>query len=237
MGFEVHAGDLNPVAVLLNKCNLELAPPWMNCSPINPEDRGRIGGAESWRGTHGLSADIRYYGRVIRERAHAKIGHLYPTAHFATEHGQSEATVIAWIWARTVASPNPAAQGRHVPLVSSFMISRKKGAEVWADPVFDELAQDGWRFLVRTGTPTGEQIEKSRLGRAQVEGATSLLTTSTKELHARCQMIPALSMRAQPFCLRLSLTAPALLAASVRHMGYEHGAACSLRVRFPRWLQ
>jgi putative DNA methylase len=164
MGFEVHSGDLNPVAVLLNRCNLELVPRWVNCPPINRHDRGRIGGTESWRGTHGLSADIRYYGQAIRERAQGEIGHLYPKVRLPKERGGGEAKVIAWIWARTVASPNPAARGRHVPLVSSFMISRKKGAEVWAEPVFDGAALDGWRFVVRTGTPTTEQVEKARLG-------------------------------------------------------------------------
>lgn len=119
MGFEAHAGDLNPVAVLLNKCNLELAPRWADHPPVNPENRKQIGGAESWRGTNGLAADVRYYGRLIRDRARAKLGHLYPTVRLPEDKGGGEANVIAWIWARTVASPNPAAHGRHVPLISN----------------------------------------------------------------------------------------------------------------------
>src|SRR6266540_3959381 len=76
LGFEAHAGDLNPVAVLLNKCNLELAPRWLGFAPVNPEERKRIGGADAWRGTNGLAADVRYYGRLIRARAIERIGHL-----------------------------------------------------------------------------------------------------------------------------------------------------------------
>src|SRR5271157_4480252 len=78
MGFEAHAGDLNPVAVLLNKCNLELAPRWTGSPPVNPVDRETIGGTDSWHGTHGFAADVRYYGSLVRAKAIKSIGHLYP---------------------------------------------------------------------------------------------------------------------------------------------------------------
>jgi putative DNA methylase len=118
MGFEAHAGDLNPVAVLLNKCNLELAPRWANHPPINPEQRRQIGGGAAWRGTDGLAADIRYFGRIVHERTLKKIGHLYPKVRLPKGYKGSDATVIAWIWARTVASPNPATRGAYVLLVA-----------------------------------------------------------------------------------------------------------------------
>ena len=152
LGFEAHAGDLNPVAVLLNKCNLELAPRWANRPPVNPEDRGRIGGADSWYGTHGLAADVRHYGKIIRDCALAKIGHLYPKAKLPKEYGGGEANVIAWIWARTVASPNPAAQGKHIPLISTFWLSSKKGREAWLEPIVDKIAGT-YHFDVCTGSP------------------------------------------------------------------------------------
>ncbi len=49
LGFEAHAADLNPVAVLLNKCNLEIAPRWANHPPVNPEDRGNYLGTRASR--------------------------------------------------------------------------------------------------------------------------------------------------------------------------------------------
>lgn len=168
LGFEAHAGDLNPVAVLLNKCNLELAPRWSGQPPVNPEDRNRIGGTQSWRGTHGIAADVRYYGRRIRSRALEKIGHLYPKVRLPREYGGGEATVIAWIWARTVASPNPAARGAHVPLISTYWLSSKKGSEVWLEPVVDK-AKGTWCFNVQTGAPTDRNGIKAgtKTGRAQ----------------------------------------------------------------------
>jgi putative DNA methylase len=164
MGFEAHAGDLNPVAVLLNKCNLQLAPRWTDHPPVNPEERGQIGAAEGWRGTHGLAADIHHYGRVIGERAGRTIGHLYPKVRLPKEHGGSEADVIAWVWVRTVASPNPAAEGKHVPTASSFVLSSKGRSTVWIEPIRDNRAQDGWRFEVHTGVATREQMARARLG-------------------------------------------------------------------------
>ncbi len=165
LGFESHAADLNPVAVLLNKCNLELAPRWTDSPPVNPEDRKRIGGSDSWRGTHGLAADVRYYGSLVRDRAQKQIGHLYPKARLPNEYGRTEANVIAWIWARTVASPDPAAQGKHVPLISTFVLSTKEGAQGWLEPQVDKMAGT-YRLVVRNGAPN----DRSALGTGTKSG-------------------------------------------------------------------
>lgn len=178
LGFEAYAGDQNPVAVLLNKVYLEITPRWTDYPPVNPEDRRKIGGTGGWRGATGLAADVRYYGRVILERAREKIGHLYPpvrvTDEMAAEHPHlkpyvgKELPVIAWIWARTVPSPNPAVRGAHVPLMSTFWLSSKKGSEAWLEPVVDR-AQNTWRFRVRTGVPKDREAVKAgtKTGRAQ----------------------------------------------------------------------
>jgi len=162
LGSEAHAGDLNPVAVLLNKCTLEFAPRWAARSPVNPEDRKTIGSTHGWQGANGLAADVRHYGRIILERAREKIGYLYPPAAVTREMADGrpdlrpyigkDLPVIAWIWARTVASPNPAAREAHVPLMSTFWLSSKKGSEAWLEPIVDRAA-GAWRFAVRTGAP------------------------------------------------------------------------------------
>nr|MBC8362985.1 DUF1156 domain-containing protein [Candidatus Desulfatibia profunda] len=152
LGFEAHAGDLNPVAVLLNKCNLEIAPRWAGHPPINPESRKKIGNNAGWKGTRGLAEDVRYYGRLIRKRVIAKIGHLYPKVTLPKEHGGGEANVIAWIWARTVSSPDPSTKGEKVPLISTFWLSNKKGNFVWLEPIIDKSAGI-YHFKVRSGTP------------------------------------------------------------------------------------
>jgi len=178
LGMEAYAGDINPVAVLLCKCYLELVPRWAGRPPVNPQDRADLGGTKSWSGSAGLAADVRYYGRVILERARQKIGHLYPpvkvTAEMAAEHPHlrpyvgKELPVIAWIWARTVPSPNPAVHGAPVPLMSTFWLSSKKGSEAWLEPVVDRATRT-WRFRVRTGAPPDREAVKAgtKTGRAQ----------------------------------------------------------------------
>ena len=164
LGFKAHAADLNPVAILLNKCNLELAPRWVGHPPVSPEDLRGIGGTKSWRGTNGIAADVRYYGKLIRERAEKKIGKIYPKVRLPETHGGGNANVIAWLWTRTVASPNPAAHGKHVPLVSSFMLATSGEIQFWAELKKDDAKPNGWRFEVKTGHLTKEEITKAKLG-------------------------------------------------------------------------
>lgn len=152
LGFEAHAADLNPVAVLLNKCNLELVPRWLDYPPVNPGSRKGMFDQSGWAGARGLAEDVRYYGRLIRERAIAKIGHLYPKVKLPKEYGGREVNVIAWLWARTVASPNPAVQGAHIPLISTYWLSSKKGQLAWLQPIV-EKDKHSYRFEVHTGSP------------------------------------------------------------------------------------
>ncbi len=161
LGLEAYASDLNPVAVLINKAMIEIPPRFAGMPPVNPEARRKFGGASgSWRGATGLAEDVRYYGEWMRREAEKRIGHLYPpvevTAEMAHERpdlkqyvGQ-KLTVIAWIWARTVKSPNPAFADIEVPLASTWMLSTKKGKEAYVRPVIDER---GYRIRVWNGVP------------------------------------------------------------------------------------
>ena len=164
LGFEAHAGDLNPVAVLLNKCNLEIAPRWKDHPPVNPEERERIAGGEAWRGNDGLTNDVRYYGKLIRERAKKKIGFLYPAVALPNEFGGGDANVIAWIWCRTVASPNPASQGKHVPIASTFVLSSKKGTEAIAQIQTSDRDNTEWRFIVNDKGISDQELKAAKLG-------------------------------------------------------------------------
>ena len=164
LGFEVHASDLNPVAVLLNKCNLELVPRWSGHPPVNPHDRQKIGGEEGWSRAHGLAADLRYYAGKIRHKLNDTIGHLYPGVMLPQKYGQAQTTVVAWIWTRTVASPNPVARGKYVPIASSFVLSAKDSNVIWMQPVLDDSAEDGWHFEIRRGSPSKEELARARLG-------------------------------------------------------------------------
>jgi putative DNA methylase len=149
LGLEAHASDLNPVPVLITKALIEIPPNFVGMPPVNPESRKSLGHSGKWKGAAGLAEDVRYYGRWMRDEAERRIGHLYPKVKLSPEHGGGEATVIAWLWARTVTCPNPAC-GVQMPLVRSFSLSTKKGSEASVKPVIDRATQPPKiRFLVR----------------------------------------------------------------------------------------
>ena len=145
LGLRAIASDLNPVAVLINKALIELPPKFRNRPPVNPEadplgievGKGRNKRKVAWWGATGLADDIRYYGRRMRELAWERIGHLYPKAKLPDGR---EATVIAWLWARTVPCPNPAC-GVAMPLIKTFQASKKRHNEHWMKPVVDRAAR------------------------------------------------------------------------------------------------
>ncbi|MDR6226165.1 DUF1156 domain-containing protein [Desmospora profundinema] len=149
LGLEAHASDLNPVAVLINKALIEIPPKFAGQLPVHPGQETERDLSE-WKGAWGLAEGVRYYGKWMRDEAEKRIGHLYPKVKLPEEQGGGEATVIAWLWARTVASPNPACKGAHVPLVRSFWLSKKKGKEAWVEPLVDR-ERNTYRFEVRMG--------------------------------------------------------------------------------------
>jgi putative DNA methylase len=163
LGLEAHASDLNPVAVLINKALIEIPPKFRDSPPTNPADRVRAK-LESWKGAQGLAADVRYYGQWMRDEAFKQIGHLYPKVELPQDLGGGEATVIAWLWARTVQCPNPAC-GCRMPLVRSFQLSTKKGKEAWVEPVIDRsVTPPIIGFEVKTGEGEVPESPKNARG-------------------------------------------------------------------------
>ena len=140
LGLPSFGSDLNPVAVSIGKALVEFPQIFNAMPPINPDIRQGGLQTSSWSGTgaQGMAADIRHYGERVRDNAHRILGALYPEIELPKESGGKNAKVIAWIWARTVASPNPAFAGAETPLVKSFQISSKKGDERWIEVEVDK---------------------------------------------------------------------------------------------------
>lgn len=185
LGLRAFASDLNPVPVLINKALIEIPPKFAGQPPVNPDSREGLSSTKrkgkksksliehDWPGAAGLAEDVRYYGQWMRDEAEKRIGHLYPkvavTAEMAHDRpdllpyvGQ-QLTVIAWIWARTVASPNPACGGVHVPLVKSFWLSKKDGKKYWVNPTVDR-SSNSFQLTVATGDGTPIPGTVSRKG-------------------------------------------------------------------------
>lgn len=168
LGLESYASDLNPVAVLICKAMIEIPPKFAGKPPINPDaQRQKDQMDKSWRGVQGLAEDVRYYGQWMRDEAEKQIGHLYPkieiTAEMAKERPDlkplisRKLTVIAWLWVRTVKSPNPAFAHVDVPLASTFMLSTKPEKEVYVEPVIEGSS---YRFAIKVGKPKNAEAVK-----------------------------------------------------------------------------
>jgi putative DNA methylase len=169
LGLESYASDLNPVAVLINKAMIEIPPKFAGKPPVNPDvrkDRSLI--AREWKGAQGLAEDVRYYGQWMRDESEKRIGYLYPKVEVIAEMAKARPdlrpfvgqslTVIAWLWARTVKSPNPAFAQVDVPLASTFMLSTKAGKEAYVEPVIED---GSYRFTVKIGKPKNEEGAKN----------------------------------------------------------------------------
>jgi putative DNA methylase len=173
LGLVPYASDLNPVAVLINKAMIEIPPKFAGKPPVNPVAQAELARGGRWNaaGAQGLADDVRFYGQWMRGEAEKRIGHLYPkieiTAEMAKERpdlkplvGQ-KLTIIAWLWARTVKSPNPAFAGVRVPLASTFMLSTKAGKEAYVEPVIES---DSYHFTVKVGKPKDSEAAKNGTG-------------------------------------------------------------------------
>ena len=174
LGLESYASDLNPVAVMINKGMIEIPPKFAGQTPVGPipkiDKQQKL--IEDWSGAKGLAEDVRRYGHWMREEAYKRIGDLFPKVKITKEivaerpdlesYENEDLTVIAWLWARTVKSPNPAYSHVDVPLASNFVLSSKKNKEAYVQPVIDG---DQYRFEVKVGKPPAEARSGTKAAR------------------------------------------------------------------------
>lgn len=152
LGFESYASDLNPMAVLINKSTVQIPPIFGGSEPVGPlianERQSQL--ESRWRGAQGIAEDVRRYGAWMREEAFKRVGNFYPKVEIPKENGGGSATVIAWLWARTVKSPNPAFSHIEVPLAATFVVASKPGKEVYISPLVNG---DRYTFEIKNGIP------------------------------------------------------------------------------------
>ena len=176
LGLRAYGSDLNPVAVLVSKATCEIPSSFAGRPPVNPE-RDPLG---VWKGALGLAEDIRYYGKWMRDEAKKRIGHLYPKVRVTQgmtvgrtdlkPYLHRDLTVIAWLWVRTVASPDPMMRGTHVPLASSFVLSSKTGREAIVVPAIDRR-RGSYRFTVKVAGIESDEMVKAKSGTKTARGA------------------------------------------------------------------
>lgn len=161
LGLPAAGSDLNPVPVLITKVLCELLP--------SIAGRPAMFASEHLEGTggpyDGFSADLRFWAERVEARAKDRVGHLYSAV--------PGATVVAWIWARTVPCVNPAC-GATIPLYSSPWLSKQRKKERWV-----KLCNEGTRiwFEVGSGTPVMTPSTKAARGAKFLCPACSTSTT------------------------------------------------------------
>ena len=165
LGLPAYGSDLNPVAVMIGKAMIEIPPKFKDKTPVHPGVKERM----DYHNAEGLAEDVKHYGGWMREKAFKRIGHLYPKIDLPKEHGGGKATVIAWIWARTVPSPDPAFADVQVPIASTFLLCSKKDKEAWIEPIVDRQAKT-ISYRIRHGG-TQEEIAKAKEGTKAGRGA------------------------------------------------------------------
>ena len=165
LGLTALAGDLNPVAVLINKAMIEIPPRFAGMAPVHPDIDKTL---TTWERAQGLAADVEAYGGWMRDEAHKRIGHLYSDA---TGPDGEKLTPIAWIWARTVESPDPSWSG-HVPLVASWTLVNKPGKpRVWIEPIIDRDTMTISYEIRHGGEPTHRRTCSGGNGTCLATGA------------------------------------------------------------------
>lgn len=152
LGLRAFASDINPVAILITKALVEIPTKFAGQAPVNCEARNKPINSV-WPGTTGLAEDVRYYGRLVRDKAVQAIGKYYPKISLSEAAG-GESDVVAWLWARTIVCPNPAC-GLQIPLLKSYSVSTKKGTQSWVEPIIDEGSNEV-RFTVCSGKAVPE---------------------------------------------------------------------------------
>ena len=183
LGLRAHGSDLNPVAVLVSKATCEIPPKFPGHAPVHPD----VDGTGGWQGAAGLAEDIRRYGKWMRDEAEFRIGHLYPnvrvTEAMAADRDDlrpylgKDLTVVAWLWARTVASPDPMIRGAHVPLAASFALSSKSGKQAIVVPTIDRDSPT-YRFAVQTSGIAPDQYARARKGTKAGRGSNFICLVS-----------------------------------------------------------
>ncbi|MBT8573896.1 DUF1156 domain-containing protein [Polynucleobacter paneuropaeus] len=185
LGMNSVASDLNPVAVLINKSMVEFPPKFNNLPPVNTNSTKKTSHSGSWKGLQGAAEDLVEYAKWMRLEAFKRIGSLYKDYEISSElvskrpdlkkyEGQN-LSVIAYIWARTVDSPNPAFTSMKVPLISNLVLSTKPGKEAYIDL---NVSGDSYTVDVKMGKPSN--YDELKQGTKSGSSRTSFLCLLSK---------------------------------------------------------
>lgn len=171
LGLEAFSSDLNPIAVLINKAMIEIPARFKDCPPVS-QSSPILNPPTSWFGTLGIAEDIKYFGAMLRDHVLKKVGHQYSDIRVTEEMvvGRpdlrellgKEIRPIAYLWARTVKSPNPAFAHVEVPLIATYILSTSGEQSIYVVP---RVEGDHYQFEIRRGTPPPGASDGTKMAR------------------------------------------------------------------------
>ena len=163
LGLPAYGTDLNPVAVLIGQSMLEFPSVFKDKEPINPG----LNASNFYRNSMGLAEDVAYYGTWLKDQAFQELKSNYPKVKDSVKGVDLEYIPIAWIWARTVPSPDPAFSHLNVPLASTFVLDTR--TKIFISPTVDRHNGE-IRFNLGASSDL-ESYEKAKSGTKNGRGA------------------------------------------------------------------
>ena len=117
LGCETYSNDLNPVAVLIQKCTLEY-PQKYGRPTEQPDDRMLFGEATK----NPLLEDVKKWGAWVLAEAKKELERFYPQE-------EDGSIPVGWIWARTIPCQHPTCEAQ-IPLMRQFWLAKKEKKKV-----------------------------------------------------------------------------------------------------------
>ncbi len=123
LGCETYSNDLNPVAVLIQKCTLEYPQKYGKPGYVEREveDFGKKRKEKIWT-DNVLLEEVKYWSKWVLEEAKKELAQFYPS-------DPDGSIPVGYIWSRTIPCQNPAC-GVEIPLMRQFWLAKKANKKV-----------------------------------------------------------------------------------------------------------
>ena len=152
LGCETYSNDLNPVAVLIQRCTLEYPQKYGKSKPV--EQMSRLFGKDTkeTKSINPLLRDVKKWGNWVLEEAKKEIGKFYPE--------EPDGSIpVGYIWARTIPCQNPSCVSNfsndrqdacptkqdvcptQIPLMRQFWLAKKDNKKVVLFPYVEKVGQ------------------------------------------------------------------------------------------------
>ncbi|MFC2125662.1 DUF1156 domain-containing protein [Bacteroidota bacterium] len=174
LGCETYSNDLNPVAVLIQKCTLEYPQkygkliskkqyleerPWLEEEKRENIREKKLFDDDETEMVNPLVEDVKYWGNWVLEKTKNEIGRFYPN--------EPDGSIpVGYIWARIIPCQNPACEAE-IPLMRQFWLAKKKKKKISLFPFVEnksvqfKIVGDGYEEMPEDFDPAAGTIARA----------------------------------------------------------------------------